>query len=92
MGLTLRDTALKKPDLPHYYEIKTFEGKKYCHCGSILDVEAILSLYPDFTYQKIYLPETPKTVNVKHIRLEDDLQIEEQKILHEPQQKPLDLI
>jgi len=91
MGLTLRKNALKTIDAPHYFEVLNIDGERYCHCGGEYDAIKICEMYPGFTYQKQYLPEAPKTVNVPHIRLDDDTQLPAQQILPESQQQPLEL-
>lgn len=83
--------ALIQSDTPHYFEIKNEDGKRYCHCGSMRDVEQIIGMHPTFTYEKVYLPHSPKTVNVQHTVMDPDPQLLEQKILPENQQQPLDL-
>ena len=93
MGLTTRQlqSELVAQDQPHYFEIRNIDGNRYCHCGSMKDVENMLSLHPDFTYEKIYLPHSPKTVNVTHTSVTPDPELPEQKILPESELQPLDL-
>ena len=91
MGLTLRQCALKKTDTPYYYEVKNADGQRHLHCGSMVDVERILKTYPDFTYEKIYLPPSPKTVNVPYTTVAPDPKLSAQQILPERQQEPLNL-
>ena len=91
MGLTLRKNALKISESPHYFEVRNSDGKRYCHCGSEEDAKYFCDTYPGFTYHKEYLPESPKTVNIPSVRLDDDLQIKAQQILPESQQQPLNL-
>ena len=56
-----------------YYEVKDENGERYAQCGSMRDVEILLSLHPTFSYEKMYLPNIKHpTVNVSSQRLEDD--------------------
>jgi len=90
MGLTTRklQTQLTKSNLPHYYEVRTEDGERYCHCGSMADVNALLAANPSFTYEKFYLPETPKTVDVLHVTVAPDLKLPAQQILPESELQP----
>ena len=83
--------ALIQSDAPHYFEIKNEDGERYCHCGTMVDVNLILDRHPTFAYEKVYLPHSPKTVNVQHTVMDPDPQLPEQKILPENQQQPLEL-
>ena len=91
IGLTLKQGALKKTDTPCYYEVKNADGQRHVHCGSMVDVEYFLKTYPDFTYEKIYLPPSPKTVNVPYTTVAPDPKLSAQQILPERQQEPLNL-
>jgi hypothetical protein len=86
-----REGVIQRQDSPHYFEIKNEDGEKYCHCGTMVDVNLILDRHPTFTYEKVYLPHSPKTVNVQHTVMDPDPQLSEQKILPENQQQPLEL-
>jgi hypothetical protein len=83
--------ALIRSDAPHYFEIKNEDGERYCHCGSMRDVEQIIGMHPTFTYEKVYLPHSPKTVNVQHTVMDPDPQLPEQKILPENKQQPFEV-
>jgi hypothetical protein len=83
--------ALIQSDAPHYFEIKNEDGERYCHCGTMVDVNLILDRHPTFTYEKVYLPHSPKTVNVQHTVMDPDPQLPEQKILPENQQQPFEV-
>ena len=87
-NITLNKDALIKTETPHYFEVRNEFGERYCHCGNICDVYSLLASNPTFTYEKIYLPHTPKTVNVPHIRLDDDLQLPAQQILPQSDLEP----
>ena len=41
------------------------------HCGTMKDVECVLSIYPGAVYNKILLPHPPSTVDVPHITIKD---------------------
>jgi hypothetical protein len=83
--------ALIRSDAPHYFEIKNEDGERYCHCGTMVDVNLILDRHPTFTYEKVYLPHSPKTVNVQHTVMDPDPQLPEQKILPENKQQPFEV-
>ena len=87
-NLTLKKDALKTTETPHYFEVRNLDGERYLHCGSELDAKYMCESYPGFTYHKVYLPHSPKTVNVPHIRLDDDLQLPAQQILPESKLEP----
>ena len=93
MGLTNRtlQSQLVVPDAPYIYEVRDEDGNRFRHCGSMKDVETVLSSYPNYSFQKIYLPEPPKTVDVPYIRVSPDLELPMQQILPESQQEPLNL-
>ena len=52
--------------MPHYFEMTLPDGQKR-HCGTMRDVESILSIYPDAVYHKVLLPPVPQTVDVPHV-------------------------
>jgi len=85
-----KSNQIVRSDMPHYYEMTLPNGTKR-HCGTLKDVECILSIYPDAVYAKILLPHPPETVDVAHVELEPDLQLPEQKILSESDLQPIDL-
>ena len=76
---------------PYYYEVRNEDGERYCHCGDISDVYRLLEANPNFTYEKIYLPHPPTTVDVPHTIMDPDLELPEQKILPQSEQQPLEL-
>ena len=94
MGLTTRYLQTKhlltKTELPHYYVVKRGPDWQRC-CGTLKDVESLLSIYPDAVYHKVILPPPPQTVDVPYIRVAPDLELPMQQILPESQQQPLDL-
>ena len=84
------NSDLARTDLPHYYEMTLPNGSKR-HCGTLRDVECILSIYPDAVYSKILLPHPPQTVDVPYISVAPDLELPMQQILPESELEPLDL-
>ena len=92
MGLATRKTQseLVAKEAPHYYEMILPNGSKR-HCGTMKDVECILSIYPDAIYAKILLPHPPQTVDVPHVAMEPDLELPMQQILPESDLQPLEL-
>ena len=91
MGLTTRELQNKivPQECPHYYELTLPNGQKR-HCGTIKDVECILSMYPDAVYSKVLLPPVPDTINVPHITVKDQ-ELPMQQILPQSDLEPLDL-
>ena len=71
--LTDLNSDLVRPDMPHYFEMTLPNGSKR-HCGTLKDVECVLSIYPDAVYAKILLPP-PQTVDVAHVSLAPDPQL-----------------
>ena len=84
------NSDLVRTDIPHYYEMTLPNGSKR-HCGTLRDVECILSIYPDAIYAKILLPHPPQTVDVPHVSVAPDLELPMQQILPESQLEPLEL-
>ena len=84
------NSNLVRTDIPHYYEMTLPNGSKR-HCGTLRDVECILSIYPDAVYAKILLPHPPQTVDVPHVRVAPDLELPMQQILPESQLEPIEL-
>ena len=92
MGLTTRkmQSELVAKETPHYYEMTLPNGSKR-HCGTLRDVECILSIYPDAVYAKILLPHPPQTVDVPYVAVAPDFELPMQQILPESDLQPLDL-
>ena len=92
MGLTTKklQSQIVTSGCPHYYELTLPNGTKR-HCGTLKDVECLLSIYPDAVYAKILLPPTPDTVDVPYIRVAPDLELPMQQILPESNTQPLNL-
>ena len=81
------NSDLVRTDIPHYYEMTLPNGSKR-HCGTLRDVECILSIYPDAVYAKILLPHPPQTVDVPYVKVAPDLELPMQQILPESQLEP----
>ena len=81
------NSDLVRTDVPHYYEMTLPDGSKR-HCGTLRDVECILSIYPDAVYAKILLPHPPKTVDVPYVTVAPDFELPAQQILPDRQQEP----
>ena len=92
MGLTNRglQSSIVPQDTPHYYELKLPNGTKR-HCGTMKDVERVLSIYPEAVYHKILLPPTPDTVDVPYISVGKEQQLPMQQILPESELEPIEL-
>ena len=92
MGLTTRkmQSELVAKETPHYYEMTLPNGSKR-HCGTLRDVECILSIYPDAVYAKILLPHPPQTVDVPYVAVAPNFELPMQQILPESDLQPLDL-
>ena len=94
MGLTTREiqeSALLAREPPHYYEVRDEWGARYVHCGAERDAITICDRNDGYSYEKIYLPHTPQTVDVPHVTVAPDLELPMQQILPEGQQEPLNL-
>ena len=79
MKLRKNEPALVKSEMPHYFEMTLPNGSKR-HCGTMRDVECILSIYPDAVYNKILLPHPPQTVEVQATSIEDPVALPTIKI------------
>lgn len=84
-------SSLSRKEGNYIYEVLDDKGNRFRHCGTIKDVECVLSIYPDYTYYKLYLPAPPATIDVPHIRVAQDLELPMQQQLPESQAQPLDL-
>ncbi len=90
MKLRKQDQGLVKAEMPHYFEMTLPNGSKR-HCGTMRDVESILSIYPDAVYHKVLLPPTPQIVDVPYVKVAPDLELPMQQILPESELEPLNL-
>ena len=86
----ISETDIILTDSPHYFEMTLPNGSKR-HCGTLRDVECMLSIYPDAVYHKVLLPHPPQTVDVPHVAVAPDFELPMQQILSESQQQPLNL-
>ena len=75
--------------VPHYYEVTRGPDWKR-HCGTLKDVECILSIYPDADVKQVF-PPNPTTVDVPHIRVAPDQELPMQQILPESQLEELNI-
>jgi hypothetical protein len=71
----------------NYYSVFDKNGKKIVDCSSIRDAIMMVEFDPTRTYRQVkHL--NPETVNVPHVRLEDDLQLPAQQILPQSELEP----
>ena len=90
MGLTFKKPQdLLKVQIPYYYEVKLPNGQQR-HCGTMRDVKCVIDIYPDATYNKVFLSPIPDTIDVPHIRIKDQ-ELPMQQILPQSDLEPLDL-
>ena len=70
-----------------YYSVFDRDGKKIVDCNSIQDAIMLVEFDNTRTYRQIK-NINPETVNVSCIKLADDLQLSEQKILPQSELEP----
>ena len=71
----------------NYYSVFDKNGKKIADCASIRDAIMLVEFDSTRTYRQVkHL--IPVTVNVPHVRLEDDLQLPAQQILPQSELEP----
>lgn len=71
----------------NYYSVFDRNGKKIADCASIQDATMLVEFDLTRTYRQVkYI--NPETVNVPHIRLEDDYQLPAQQILTQSELEP----
>ena len=71
----------------NYYSVFDKNGKKIADCASIRDAIMLVEFDSTRTYRQVrYL--NPETVNVPHIRLDDDFQLPAQQILPQSELEP----
>jgi len=88
-----QSNSLVGQDAPHYYFVRIPQPSPCCGircCGTRRDLENVLQLYPDATWEKIYLPTPPQTVDVPYVTIAPDLELPMQQILPESQLKPFE--
>ena len=71
----------------NYYSVFNKNGKKIVDCANIRDAIMMVELDSTRTYRQIKYVN-PQTVNVPHVRLEDDLQLSAQQILPQSKLEP----
>jgi len=71
----------------NYYSVFDRDGKKIVDCNNIKDAIMMVELGEKRTYRQIK-NINPETVNVSCIKLTDDLQLSEQKILPQSELEP----
>jgi len=84
--LTKRKASIKRVDSPHYYKVNIVDhpnGIPQICCGSERDAVAFCEKYPGSTWEKIYLPHPPQTIDVPHVKVAPDLELPAQQILPE---------
>tara|TARA_B100001939_G_scaffold145036_1_gene125613 strand:+ start:206 stop:508 length:303 start_codon:yes stop_codon:yes gene_type:complete len=89
-----RKADIVKSEVPHYFEIKLVNHPNcipQMHVTREEDAIIACKRYPGSTYEKIYLPHTPDTVDVPYVAVAPDFELPAQQILPERQQEPLDL-
>ena len=71
----------------NYYSAFDKNGKKIADCASIRDAIMLVEMDSTRTYRQVkHL--NPETVNVPHVRLDDDLQLPSQQILPQSELEP----
>jgi len=71
----------------NYYSVFDKNGKKIADCASIQDAIMLVEFDSIRTYRQVkHL--NPETVNVPHVRLEDDFQLPAQQILPPTELEP----
>ena len=88
MGLTTKElqSKLVAKEPPHYYEVKLNNhpnGLPQLHCGKEEYAIEMCERYPGSTWEKIYLPHPPQTVDVPHVAVAPDLELPMQQSLPE---------
>jgi len=71
----------------NYYSVFDKNGKKIADCGNIRDAIMLVEMDSTRTYRQVkHL--NPETINVPHVRLEDDFQLPAQQILPQSELEP----
>ncbi len=71
----------------NYYSVFDKNGKKIADCSSIRDAIMLVEFDSERTYRQVR-HINPETVNVSHIRLDDDFQLSAQQILPQSELEP----
>ena len=72
----------------NYYSVFDRDGKKVADCGNIRDAISLVEMDSTRSYRQVKYVN-PQTVDVPHIRLEDDLQLPAQQILPQSELEPV---
>ena len=87
----MTELAFREP--PHYFDVKLSghpNGVPQMHCSRESDAINMCERYPGSEYTKIYLPHSPQTVDVPHVRVAPDLELPMQQVLPESELIPVD--
>ena len=71
----------------NYYSVFDKNGKKIADCSSIRDAIMLVEFDLTRTYRQVK-HINPETINVPHVRLDDDLQLPAQQILPQSELEP----
>ena len=86
MGLTTQ-----RLQVPHYFKVMDEDGNSFRCCSIEKDAKRLCEIFPGSTYEIVYLPSTPRVVDVPHISVGKEQQLPMQQILPDTQQEPLNL-
>ena len=59
-------------------------------CGTEKDLQSVLALYPNATWEKVYPPMPPQTVDVLHIKVGEEQVLRAQQLLEPSDLKPFE--
>ena len=71
----------------NYYSVFDRDGKKVADCGNIRDAISLVEMDSTRSYRQVKYVN-PQTVDVPHIRLDDDFQLPAQQILPPTELEP----
>ena len=71
----------------NYYSVFDRDGKKVADCGNIRDAISLVEMDSTRSYRQVKYVN-PQTVDVPHIRLDDDFQLPAQQILPQSELEP----
>lgn len=74
-----------------YLVLDTRDGRQICQCGSIGDAETMVSFDPQHRAYRRNLLVLDQVIDVPSVRLDDDLRLNPQRILFNPDGEPLNL-
>ena len=72
----------------NYYSVFDRDGKKVADCGNIRDAISLVEMDSTRSYRQVKYVN-PQTVDVPHIRLDDDFQLPAQQILPQSELEPV---